>query len=181
MNYDNKINQIESSGAEKTRVPVYRHPASYALEHGEFELYRQSYTENVGCRDAIEQAIHGRYRDNRLGKEVASEVIEQYGMERVQYVLAATIQARSWDGRLSRDNKYWAGKISVCENTDPWGQDRNAYFMVDHVHPGLLDLFTTQVRDYPEKQNRSRTSVMARLQKHARDQGHVTRERQDER
>ena len=129
----------------KDATPVYPYSAAYAREHGELDAYRTSHKENVACKQAIEAAIRGHYRDNSLGREGAQQVIEQFGLERVQYVLANTVRQMDWDGRISPDNKAWAKNIPVYEDKDHWGNDRNLDFVVAS-HPGLTDLFTTQVR-----------------------------------
>ena len=129
----------------KDTTPVYPYSAAYAREHGELDAYRASHKANVACKQAIEAAIREHYRDNSLGKEGAQQVIEQFGLERVQYVLDNTVRQMDWDGRISPDNKVWAKTISVYEDRNHWGDDRNLDFVVAS-HPGLTDLFTTQVR-----------------------------------
>ena len=64
---------------------------------------------NISCKEAIEEAIDGNYRGNSLdAKAAAQEVLDQFGPERVQTVLAATVQDKDWDARFSRENKAWA-------------------------------------------------------------------------
>jgi len=79
-------------------------------------------------------------------------------MERIAYVLAATVQHKDWDGRLSDTNKAWAKTIPVCE-------DRNTYaFVVDQAHTGLVDLFVNQVRkELAVPQEERKPSVMEKL------------------
>ena len=72
-------------------IPVYRHSAAYAVEHGELEAYKTSRVAGVACRDAIEKAVAKHYRDNCLNKAGAREVIDEFGKERVMTVLAITI------------------------------------------------------------------------------------------
>ena len=136
----------------KDTTQLYIYPASYVREHGELEQYRASYKANIACKEAIEQAIADHYRDNRLGTEAVHQVLEQFGYNRMFYVLAGTVRQKDWDGRISRDNKAWAKTIPVYENPDGFGQDRNVYFVVDRSHPGLVDLFLTQARlDYTKE------------------------------
>ena len=70
---------------------------------------------------------------------------EQFGQERMLYVLAATVRHFDYDGRISQDNKRWANTIPVYENKDGMDSDRTAQFVVSS-HPGLTDLFLTQAR-----------------------------------
>lgn len=127
-------------------IPVYKYPAAYARENNELEQYRASYKANVACKEAIESAIRDNYRDNCLGKDTAKQVVEQFGYERTLYVLAETVREKDWDGRISRNNKDWAKTIPVFKDKDAWGSDRNLYFVVDAVNPGLTDIFINQAR-----------------------------------
>ena len=97
----------------KDTTQLYIYPASYVREHGELEQYRASYKANIACKEAIEQAIADHYRDNRLGTEAVHQVLEQFGYDRMFYVLAGTVRQKDWDGRISRDNKAWAKTICL--------------------------------------------------------------------
>ena len=123
-------------------LPVYQHSAAYAREHGQLDQYRTSQRANIACKEAIEVAISEHYRDNRLDGTAVSQVAEQFGYDRMLYVLANTVQQKEWDGRFSRANKEWAGTVEVPPNPDSFGGERNREFVVDS-HPGLTDLFLT--------------------------------------
>ena len=86
---------------------------------------------------------------------------EQFGHERILYVLAITIRQKDWDGRFSADNKQWAKTVPVSENPDAWGTDRNCYLAVNS-HSGLVDLFTKLAREDARAHER-RPSVLGRL------------------
>lgn len=128
------------------KTPLYKYPGDYALEHDELEQYRASHKANVACKDAIETAIRDNYRDNCLGKETVKQVADQFGYERMFYVLANTAQRKDFDGRISRDNKDWAKTIPVFEDKDYFGDDRRSEFEVDSCNPGLTDIFINQAR-----------------------------------
>ena len=137
---------------------VYRHFEK--LETGYMDVirdsmaqYNRSYQANFDCKEAIEHAISAHYADNRLDTESAVKaVLEKFGSERVQFILANTIQHKDSDGRVSRDNKAWAKTIPMPEDS---GTSRHcAYLVVDEVNLGLTDLFTRQARktlQEPEK------------------------------
>jgi hypothetical protein len=127
-------------------IPVYKYPAAYAREHGEIEQYRTSHKANVACKNAIETAIRNNYRDNCLGKEAVKQVTDQFGYERMFYVLANTVQRKDFDGRISRGNKDWAKTIPVFEDKNYFGDDRRSLFEVDSCNPGLTDIFINQAR-----------------------------------
>jgi len=72
-------------------IPFYTHNAQYALGNGEKEQYFASMRANQDCIKAIEDTI----RDNFDGMHLqcdAKDVIQQFGAERVTYLLANTIQ-----------------------------------------------------------------------------------------
>ena len=140
------IEDTAKDEAKKLReLPVYPYPADHARENGELDAYRASFRANVSCKDAIEAAIRDNYRDNRLDTAAVGQVAEQFGQERMLYVLAATVRHFDYDGRISRDNKRWANTIPVYENKDGMDSDRSVQFVVSS-HPGLTDLFLTQAR-----------------------------------
>ena len=140
------IEDTAKDEAKKLRdLPVYPYPSDHARENGELDVYRASFRANVSCKDAIEAAIRDNYHDNRLDTAAVGQVAEQFGQERMFYVLAATVRHFDYDGRISRDNKRWANTIPVYENKDGMGGDRTAQFVVCS-HPGLTDLFLTGAR-----------------------------------
>lgn len=162
----------------KDTTQLYIYPASYVREHGELEQYRASYKANIACKEAIEQAIADHYRDNRLGTEAVHQVLEQFGYDRMFYVLANTVRQKDWDGRISHDNKSWAKTIPVYENPDGFGHDRNVYFVVDRSHPGLTDLFLTQARKEYALAQEKKPSVRDSLNKNAGQQARAEKPKQ---
>lgn len=162
---------IAAQRKERLNTPVYMHNAAYAREHDELPQFRASGKLNTACKGALEDAIRSNYGDNRLNVKAAFEQIaEQFGTERMKYVLAVTVRQKDWDGRISDGNKAWAKTVPIVENKDAWGDGRNSAFVVDQVHPGLVDLFVTYARKEfaqekaaPEK----KPSVLDKLQKAA--------------
>ncbi len=148
-------------------LPVYRHNAAYAREHDELPLYRESSQANIACKEAIEKAIRENYDGMHLDTDaVLAAVGAEFSMERLQYVLANTVQKKGWDGRTSSANRDWANMIPVTPNPDAWGTDRNCYFVVDQAHTGLTDLFITHFRKALEKEPpEKKPSVLKKLQK----------------
>lgn len=81
----------------------------------------------------------------QLDKEAVTEVLDQYGNERVAMVLAATIQVKAWDGRFSTLNRDWAFSIPVADDQSTRGFDRRDEYAVTS-HPAVLDGFIRLVR-----------------------------------
>lgn len=161
---DEALEAIRSSQKETNfstqDVPMYFHSAAYASEHGETDAYWLSDQANFSCKVAIEQAISAHYGDNRLDTASAvQEVMEKFGPERMNFILANTIQHKDADGRISRDNKAWAKTIPMPEDKESFR--RNAYLVVDQVNPGLVDLFIRQARK--TVQEKEKGSVLQKL------------------
>lgn len=132
----------------KNESKVYMHDSAYAISHNETDEYRESYNANMACKEAIENAINRNYADNRLNSKAAlEEVTAQFSRDRIEYVLANTVQLKDWDRRICDANKKWAENIPVVMDKDAWGGNRNFYFIIDKAHTGLVDLFITRYRE----------------------------------
>lgn len=118
--------------------PLYMWSLDYAVRSNERDLWRESYRENCDCARAIEQAINENYRDNCLN-DCIQPIIERYGFDRVNWVLANTIQEKQDDGRFSQENKAWAKNFYLPQDDVRW------HFCVE-AHPGLTNIFTNQAR-----------------------------------
>ena len=116
---------------------------------------------NVSCKEAIEEAIDGSYKGNSLdAKAAAQEVLDKFGPDRVQTVLAATVQDKEWDARFSRENKAWAQTVPMPEGSEDG--NRRSHWVVDS-HPGLVNLFVDQVRDLAREREKEKPSVIQQL------------------
>ena len=150
-------------------TPVYRQSAAYAREHCELDAYRASNKANMECKDAIVDAIYNNYHDNRLDtKTTLAQLALKFGLERVSYLLAVTVQFKDHDGRFSDANKAWAKSVPVTPNGTEWGNDRNVYLVVDQAHSGLVDLLVTQVRKelaQEKEQPEKKPSILEKIQK----------------
>lgn len=134
----------DNSAQDYSDVPVYYEPFSYAKENDEVDLYRTSYRLNSECKQAIHEAIADNYDGMYLGDDAVDQVVRQYGMERVGYILANTLHHKSYDGRFFHSNKEWAEQVSTPEHN----ADRMTFrtdWVVDS-HPAILDGFVTMFR-----------------------------------
>ena len=121
----------------------------------------------------LEDAITRHYRENRLDDTAVKEVVDTFGYDRTLHVLAATVQQKDWDGRISRDNKEWAKSMRIPENRMEGGADRNIELIVGS-HSGLMNLFLTEVRrslameqSREKSTDKERPSMLARLREDA--------------
>ena len=141
----------------RNQAPLYPQDAAYAVAHNEMEHYTASLRISAACKNMIEDAIAAAYQDNSLKyvREASKAVIDTFGFDRTMFVLANTIRIKSYDGRISPENKTWAQTIPVCED--------QLNILVDRCNPGLLDLFTNQVRkDFAAEQQRSQQKASVR-------------------
>ena len=129
-------------------IPIYKNSFNYALEHNEQALYKASNEASLACKEAVENAVYKHYdEDLRLDTKAAiEEVIKQFGIDRLQYVLALTVKDKESDLRISEDNKQWAWGILAFENEDILEQGNKKQYVVGRCHPGLLNLFITTAR-----------------------------------
>lgn len=133
-------NGLLEAKREATRsIPLYQQSGEYAREHGELAAFRASRKANVACREAIESAISEGYDGMHLTADTKG-VLAEFGPERVSYVLAATLQHKTWDERFSRNNQAWAAAVPM---TEP--QDRRSSYIINS-HSTLLDSFVSMMR-----------------------------------
>lgn len=120
-------------------MTIYPYSLEYAIQHDERDRWQESYQANCDCARAIERAINDNYDGQRLSDDAAASVLGEYDFDRVNWVLANTIQAKDSDGRISRDNKAWAKNYVVPKDT-------TQYQFVVNSHPGLTNLFVDDIR-----------------------------------
>ena len=130
---------------EKVYPPLYMHTIAYAKEHGRVDDYRKSRKLNLDCKKAVEDAIRENFDGMHLAHDTAKGILEEYGAERVVFILANTIQHLEYDGRISFGNKAWAKGYEIPENVNH-GTDMNADYVISS-HPAVLDGFVGLARD----------------------------------
>lgn len=131
----------EESRTDNSDVPVYYESFAYAAENGEVDLYRISRQLNEECRNAIEEAIADNFDGMHLADDATKSVVEQFGMERMGYILAYTLNYNNHDGRYSHSNKEWAD--TTCKG------ERGSNIRTDWIvrsHPAVLNGFVDMYR-----------------------------------
>jgi hypothetical protein len=123
--------------------PLYRDSRDVAWLSGKMDAWRESHGENIRCRDFIMDSISRNYNGMRLDGDTAGEAIAEFGYDRVNLVLANTIQLKTHDGRISAKNKAWAkGFFIPHRQDDQWNYRRD--YLIDE--PGLVNLVANQAR-----------------------------------
>ena len=88
---------------------IYYQTLKFAREHDEIDICRKSREEDLRCRNTIEKLVDENYYNNRFDSaKVVKEAVIEFGLERVKFILANTVQQKDWDGRISETNKRWA-------------------------------------------------------------------------
>ena len=118
---------------------LYRHPLAEARRWNETDLYRDSLQANIECKRAIEQNIREDFDGMHLNTDVGA-VCKKYGIDRVAWVLAATVQEASWDERYRPKNREWANSIYIPDTR------REEYRVTSH--PELVNGFIDQYRRF---------------------------------
>lgn len=166
---NNRANHVIQQEQDKfLNTPIYLQSGAYAREHNELDVFRASFQTNVACMDAIEQAIRGNYADNCLDTAaIYDDVVGRFGAERVQLVLATTIQHKDWDERFSRDNRAWARTVAMEASFGSRENDHSVSYVVDKAHSCLTDLFVSHFRKEQarEKEQPKKESVLGKLQR----------------
>ena len=134
--------------------------AQYKQEQAEESMRREAekleHGVRIECKEAIEKVIAENFDGYTLPRDSAKSVIEQFGKERVEMVLANTIMHNSQDGRYSVNNKEWAKSIVPYAN---W--ETRDYVVTSH--PAVLDGFTNQVRRYMEHEREPEKALADKL------------------
>lgn len=147
---------------------VYRESWAYAAEAGEAKLYWKSHELNVACKEAIEQAFnsHYDYKTYHLDSSFVPGLVNQFGADRVEWVLANTVQKKEHDGRFSHKNLEWAKTVPLPEDKSFSGSDNRVYYMVDKINPGMIDMTIGEFRqaiDAAREQPERKPSIKEQL------------------
>ena len=133
-----RMNILEHNSV-RAYPPVYKGTLEQAMGERDVDAYLDSRKLNLDCKKAIEEAIRENFDGLHLKQDAAKEVVERFGEERMNFVMANTIRELSHDGRFSRQNKDWAEHIEVPENISR-GRNLNLDYVIES-HPAVLDGF----------------------------------------
>lgn len=94
------------------------------------------------CGSDIEKGISTHFDGMHLNTDFIANLYALYGEERMNYVIANTVQMSDGDGRYSPGNKAWAKEININNAED----DRRTFYV--NSHPAVLDGFITAYRKH---------------------------------
>ena len=126
-------------------IKLYPNSFETALKNGNYDigLYMASCKENIRCARDIEKAINKNFDGYKLSQGFEKVIIEIYGFQRVNFVLAYNIQQKVNDGRINTENKDWAKNINI-EDDKFNSYDRRSEYLID-ADVGLLNTFANRV------------------------------------
>lgn len=119
-------------------TPLYYHTSKFAKESGQLDAYRASLRNNQACKEAIERAIHNHFDGMHLDPIAVTEVVQEFGLERVFYVLANTVRLKPWDGRFSSKNRQALSGIPMIDS------EETRYSYAVGSHSAVLDGFISE-------------------------------------
>lgn len=123
--------------------PLFTYPLRVAKEIDELDAYKESKAENVACKNGIEWMLRTNFDGSHLHGDCAKELCEKYGMDRVGWVLANTVQHYSWDGRYRPTTKEWADHFPIPTAAE----DMTTDYCVGS-HPEIVNGLINQYRTY---------------------------------
>ena len=138
-----RMNMLEHNSV-RAYPPVYKETLEQAMGERDVDAYLDSRKLNLDCKKAIEDVIRENFDGLHLKQGAAKEVVERFGEERMNFVMANTIRELSHDGRFSRQNKDWAEHIEIPENINQ-GKNLNQDYVIES-HPAVLDGFIDMAR-----------------------------------
>ncbi len=119
--------------------PLYKYSVETAKHDGELDAWRESRSENIRCRNYLDEQVREKFDGFRLPDECAENAIKEFGYDRTMWVIANTILMRKGDGRFSQQNQKWAQSLNIA-------QDRHNYEFALESHSCTVDGLASDVQ-----------------------------------
>ncbi len=119
--------------------PLYKFSFSEAKRSGETEEFRESFQENIRCRDFLDNEIKEKFDGMHLPNECAENAVKEFGYDRTMWVIANTVLERDGDGRFHNKNRDWAKSLNIPK------ENRNYEFAL-RSHSCMVDGLAGQVQ-----------------------------------
>lgn len=121
------------------KIGVYPYSHREAEREKELPFWRESYRANIACAVDMEHAAQ-EYGDAQLLEDAAKLLVDKWGFQRVNFVLANSLNYLKSAGEISGANREWACSVFV-----PPDQEHNPYFTVK-AQPTVLNGLADQAR-----------------------------------
>lgn len=125
---------------------LYKKDFASADKNNEVSLYKNSLQSNTDCANAISNIMRKNYNGQNLQGDYITPIVNDFGLQRVQYVLANSIQLSHRDGRISMDNKKWAEGVKILDDEIPQGAIDHRYEFKIPMDCGIIDIFANKFR-----------------------------------
>lgn len=147
---------------------VYKLDYQAAESRGELDKWRKSLQLNRDCRDALVAAMRQGYDGYTASSIDVKPVAEQFGYERILWVLANTINHHKGDGRISRAIIQWAENMGIPDDHN------NSYFFMNE-HPGLIGILAGMVQKEADAAKKPRLTLYQHSREEAVQRGELDR------
>lgn len=147
---------------------VYKLDYQTAETRGELDKWRKSLQLNQDCRDALVSAMRQGYDGYTASSIDVKPVAEQFGYERILWVLANTINHHKGDGRINRTIIQWAESMDVPDDRS------NGYFLLND-NPGLISILASMVQKEADAAKKPRLTLYQRSRDEAVKRGELDR------
>jgi len=127
-------------------VPFYRYSLDNARHYNEVDGWWASHKANIDCVKAIENGIDDNFKDNHFNSDCVKPIIEEYGFDRVNFILRYNLKKSQHDKRFSEENREWGNTLCA-----PDSNMRSDYLV--NGHPVLLNAFVDRTREEWAKLN----------------------------
>lgn len=118
---------------------LYRHSFDDAKRNDDIASWRESRNENIRCRDFLDSEIREKFDGYTLPDDCVNNTVKEFGYDRTMWVIANTINERTHDGRICRENRDWASGFHIPDN-------RSNYDFALNSHSCLVEGLANQVR-----------------------------------
>ncbi len=146
---------------------VYRLSFGEAKSRGELGRFHASDREDGYCRLAMDSAICRQLNRGPLRPGFLNRILEEYGFDRVEWILAHTIHENRDSPAVSQENKEWAAAFHVPRN-DPVG---GSLWLgcVMHCPPAAVETAANMVREARGRQAERAENSRARPRQSIRE------------
>lgn len=130
-----------------TNILIYPYSHTDAVRRGlkDLERYIQSFSLNVKCACEIEKAVRRADGIRGITADIIKLLADKYGIDRVNYVLANSINHIGSDKYISQENREWAKSIPVVPDFVAH-KDRTRRFAAS-LHPEQLNMLAELTRE----------------------------------
>lgn len=122
---------------------LYRCSYRNAVRNNETDIWRLSYLANIECKIGIDRMLSDRFDGHFLHGNCAEDLCLEYGIDRVGWVLADTVQHASWDARYRPDTREWAESFRIPTDAEDHTSD---YCL--RSHPEIVNGLCGEYREY---------------------------------